>query len=103
MKTDEKDPHKRILALEAKIARQRSELKSKELQIRDISSVMFHTLSGAKNKDMKLASTTDESDMWHGIAAKTQLELTMIRLNWWVRIGYKLGIVRDVYAKDITK
>jgi hypothetical protein len=33
MKFDEKDPAKRILALEAKIARQRSTIKSRELEM----------------------------------------------------------------------
>lgn len=36
MKYDEKDPAQRIIALEAKIQRQRSELKSKQLRIIDL-------------------------------------------------------------------
>ena len=36
MKTDEKDPHQRIILLQEKIMRQRSELKSKQLRILEL-------------------------------------------------------------------
>ena len=47
MKTDEKNPHKRILALEQKIAQQRSELKSRQLRVIELERrVNFYSKEG---------------------------------------------------------